>query len=34
MDRVLFGITIFGCALGIAQIIRMGYIMGFKKKEN
>lgn len=33
MDKVLFGITVAGCALGILGMVHMVYTMGFAKKQ-
>ncbi|XP_037927790.1 cytochrome c oxidase subunit 7A1, mitochondrial [Teleopsis dalmanni] len=31
-DKILFGITIACCGLGLMGIVQMAYQMGFKKK--
>lgn len=33
MDKVLFGITVAGCGLGLLGLAHMVYTMGFTKKQ-
>ncbi|XP_037024639.1 uncharacterized protein LOC119066338 [Bradysia coprophila] len=32
-DKILFGITVAGCGLGVLGYLQMLYTMGFKKKN-